>query len=521
MARVAKPVIAAIAAVEGSTQQKRLEAKSADYLVMESHWTKVNDILAGEDAMIKASERYLPMYPDEQTAEYKFRKECAKFTNVFRDITEALASKPFEQEITFRDDDVDNQSVKPTPELEEFADDVDGSGNNITIFAMDTFFSGIAYSMDWIFVDYPPVAAGAPLRTVADEKALGLRPYWTHVSCLNVYEIKSRMINGREVFTYFRIYEPSANGNEEQYREMFHDPATGTASFKIWRWSEAAKDFVQSDTGPITIGIIPMVPFVTGRRNGKSWQNYPPMKDAADLQIKLYRAESNLEVTKTFAAFPMLVGQGVKPERVSEQPGAAIKKQIIGPGITLYAPHTGQGAATDWHWIAPDAAILAWLSTDVKDTTQQLREQGRQPLTVSSGNLTVITTAVAAGKAKSAVKAWATGLADALTLACYYTALWFGQSEGPSVHVFDEFDEFTGDGKDMDQLISMAGSNKLSDETLWEEAQRRKLLSSEFDPVREKERLLAQVPNDPGFDNQEPGNPLNPNDPTNPKPKGF
>lgn len=494
---------------DATRKQDELEAKSADYAAMQENWLKVNDILIGEDAIMKAGVKYLPLYPDETTPEYNFRLQYAKFTNVFRDITEALASKPFEQEIAFGDG-VDNQSVKPTPELEAFADDVDGSGNNITIFAMDTFFNGIAFSMDWIFVDHPPKTTAATL-TVADEKALGLRPYWSRVSCVNVYDVQSKVVNGKEVLTYIRIFEPAANGNPNQFREMFCDPVAKFATFQLWVWSETAKDYVIGPGGEITIGMIPMVPFVTGRRNGKSWRTYPPMKDAANLQITLYRAESNLSVTKTFAAFPMLVGQGVKPERTDNaNPNSPVKRVVIGPGVTLYAPHTGQGVGTDWHWIAPDAAIMTFLAADVDKTTQQLRELGRQPLTVTSGNLTTITTAVAAGKAKSAVKSWVTGLSDALTNAMYITALWIGQAEGPSVHVFDEFDEFLDAGKDIDALISMADKNKLSDETLWEEMQRRRVLSSEFDPEVEKERLLAQTPN---LDEAPTIDPLNPNNP--------
>ena len=87
-----------------------------------------------------------------------------------------------------------------------------------------------------------------------------------------------------------------------------------------------------------------------------------------------------------------------------------------------------------------------------------------------------------------------------MTIALYYTALWYGiQNYEPSVKVYDEYDDFIDPGADISSLITMANQGKLSDETLWSELKRRNLLSKEFDAEKEKASILAETPEDPAL----------------------
>jgi len=465
---------------------KRLEAKSADYAAMQTYMDDVADILEGEEAIKQAGERYLPKYPDELQEEYDFRLSVAMFTNIWRDVAEGLAAKPFEMPITFVDAD------KVATEYTDFAKNVDGSGRSMTAFSMDLFFYAITQSLDWLFVDFSEVAPSPIPRTKAQDKAEGVRPLWSRISARNMYEVRSDVIGGRETLTYARFFEPSKGVKDKGFREF--EVIDGVATWIIWRWNTNAKDYEVESSGVFPIGEIPIIPMFTGRRKGMTFQSYPPLKDAKQLQLVLYRAESNLEVTKAFAAYPMKVGVGVTPER---DPSGKIKKIVAGPGVALYAPFTGAGSATDWKYLEPAGTSLTFLRDDVKEKKQDIRELGKQPLTVSSGNLTVITTAVAAGKSKSAVKAWAELLNNVLDSAYRLTAKWLSDEvNAPKVKVFVEFDEFIEPGQDIQALITMQQNGLLSDETCWEEMQRRRVLSANFDPKKERERLLAQVPNE-------------------------
>ena len=176
----------------------------------------------------------------------------------------------------------------------------------------------------------------------------------------------------------------------------------------------------------------------------------------------------------------------------------------------LYAPADDDGNHGVWEWIGTDAATLKFLAEDIKETTKELRELGRQPLTAQSGNLTVITTAVAAAKGNSAVQAWALQLKDALENAMRLTALWLGETVTPDVLVFTDFAVEDIDNKSPEHLMKLRGMGDLSLDTLWVEFRRREILGPEFDEETEAEKLLAEVPTDDESGLDDDGNIIDP-----------
>ena len=198
--------------IDGDTLTKR----SPDSAAMLDYWDKTDDIVDGIDALRNAGKKYLPKFRDEQQTDYNFRLQTTKLTNVYRDICESLASKPFEQEISIVKADSDGTDSVPADIL-EFVEDVDGSGNNLTLFAGLTFFNGINSAIDWICVDFDKDDPN--IRTVADAKAANRRPYWSHVLARNVLEVQSKVIGGKETLTYIRIMEPG-NGSPDRVRVL-------------------------------------------------------------------------------------------------------------------------------------------------------------------------------------------------------------------------------------------------------------------------------------------------------------
>lgn len=471
-----------------------LDNMGADNKAMSTYWQLVSDIVDGAEAMRARHDIYLPKFPNENAADYQFRWKNSKFTNVYRDVIENLASKPFEQEVTLVGDTV--------PEaFADFIEDVDGSGSHITTFAVDTFFNGINSAIDWIWVDYSTAEPDGRTRTIAEERALGLRPFWTHVLASNVLEVRSRVINGKERLTYIRLaeHEPDA----KYIRIMRAD--TTIAAWELYREVENpkgdAKKFEFVNSGPITINEIPMVPFVTGRRKGRSWQFQPMLKDAADLQVELFQQESGLKNVEALAGFPMLTGNGVKPPTKGVGRNAVPETLATGPQTVLYGG-INDGAAGSWAFIAPPAEILKFLLDHVKETINQLRELGRNPLTAQSGNLTVVTAATAAKKGNSAVQMWAFTLKNTLENALVLTGKWLNVEQSvydPEVNVFTDF-EIDGQEVDVKNLIDMRKDRQISLRTFWHEMQRRGVLSGEFDPDVEETKLLDDLLSPEGED---------------------
>jgi hypothetical protein len=477
--------------------------RAPDMLAMVPYWDLSDCIVDGLDAMKLAGKVYLPMFPDEDAAAYAFRLSYAKMTNVFRDSCESLSNKPFEKEVTL----VEDENNKPPEQALEFCEDVDGSGNNLTAFAVSTFFNGIVSAIDWIMVDYDKPDPN--VRTVADAKDAGVRPYWSHVLGRNVLEARVKVIAGKEVLTYARVLEP---GKVDRVR-VFERNASGVVTWELrekrdteidsplgrTRFHIAADDDGNAEKGTITIGVIPLVPFYTGRRDGRTFKFFPAMRDAADLQVNLYRSECGLEHIKVLAGYPMLAANGIAPPKDA---AGKVTKLAVGPGRVLYSIPDGAGNYGSWAYVQPDAALLTFLESNIENTINQLREIARQPLTAQSGNITTITAAISAGKAKSAVGQWGLALKNALENAMVLTMMWMGVKQDtydPAVYVYTDFDEFT-EGKDLETIDADRERGDISRETLWEEKKRRGIYSDEFTPEREEQRLLDETPSDTGDD---------------------
>lgn len=475
---------------------KGLLDRSPDIETMVSYWDLVTDIIEGEEAIKAGGVKYLPMFPDENVKDYNFRLQAGKFTNIYRDTLEGLATKPFQDEVTL-------VGEAATEEMKAFCEDVDGCGNNLSTFSALTFFNGINYAIDWIFVDYPSVDNYDTI-SIAEAKKRNLKPYWRHILGKNVLEVRSYMEGRKEIISYFRYQEPSYGDEPVRVRVYQEEYDIDGEKHIMWHLYQQQKEykmpedeFIEIAFGEMSIDFIPVVPFITGRRDGNRFKFYPVMKDAATLQIKLYQNESALEYIKVLACYPMLATDGIKPKT----DGKGVPEKVrIGPNTVLYGAELKNGGGGTWKYVEPQANSLEFLKKDIDKTKQDLRELGRQPLTALSSQLTTVTTSVAAGKAKSAVTTWALVLKDTLENALYYTMLWTQKkvpdNKQPEVYVYTGFDNVLEDGSDLEELGKARERHDLSQETYWEELKRRKILSAEFTAEREKKRLLEDIPVD-------------------------
>lgn len=481
------------------------DAKSLDHLAMAPFWHKVTTIIGGATTMRAAHREFLPKHPDEDDRNYQVRVQYAKFTNVYRDIVENLSQRPFAKEVTITEDSPES--------VHDFVKDVDGRGSTLHTFGGDVFFDGINYAVDWILVDY---TANVPANaTRAMERQIGARPYWVRYRASDVLAAQSAMVNGREQFVHVRLRETVTRreGWSEVKverirvfdREETPDPAGGPSAWGVPTWQvwEKRKDVrtqlekyvALGDPRPLPIDEIPLVPFMTGRRKSGTWQFYPPMQDAADLQIDLFQQESGLKHASQMTAFPMLSASGVRPE--TGEDGTPVKIGV-GPHMVLYAPHPGGGGSPgEWKFIEPNAQSLRFLADEIRDTIKELRELGRQPLTAQSGNLTVVTTAFAAQKGNSAIQAWALNLKFALEQCLRLTGLWIREDwTEVDVQIDTDFDLGFGDDASFKEVREMRKQGDISREAEIAEAKRRGILSADYDAEEDLELIDRDMEED-------------------------
>lgn len=487
--------------------EKTPASTSSDYEAMSQYWDMIAAIMGGSSAMREAGQAYLPKFPNESKEDYQDRLKKAKFTNIFGDIVETLSSKPFENEIEI-------ESASST--IEDLLENIDGQGNHIHVFASNLFNAGVADAITWFMVDYTKgVPAGA---TLAQERALGARPYWVHIPARNLVAVYSKSIGGRDEIVHARILENSVE--REGWGEVTHERVRVldravtyndqgealSAAQPTWELFEKQEDkgenkWVLIGGGEMTIDRIPLVPFITGKRKGASWVVRPPLEAAAHLQIKHYQYESGLDYAADNTCFPMLAGNGVTPDMGED---GNVKPVPVGPKGVLYAPPGVDGEHGEWKFIEPGAQSLTFVSDHmVKATEMQIRELGRQPLTAQSGNITTITAAFAGDKAHTVIEAWALNFKDALENGLKLTAEWLKLAEEPEVQINTDFSLALKEDAGTDAIEKARERGDISQETYWLEMKRRGHLSPNFDSDKERQRLINEMPGDGNEEEEE------------------
>ncbi len=482
--------------------------RSADYAVMEPYWTKVDTILGGSDAMRLAGERYLPRFQEEQAGSkdsrgreydpYALRLAKTPFTNIYEDILRNLAARPFSKEVKLKDG---------PPEYEALAENIDGLGRSLHVFAAEWFRDGLNHAITWCMVDFskPTPRADGFALSKADEAAQGLRPYWCLIPATNLLAVYSDWKDQVEIITHARLREDiiTLDGylevlvqrirvmdREVVSRDIAGKPdGWGPPTYKLWELiqpppgSHGPEVWQVIDEGVYTIGIIPLVPFVTGERKAGSYEITPPLRTLANLQIQEYNEESNLQNILDLTGFPMYCGIGVdKPE----------DPLVVGPRSIVWIPPPAAGAQGDFKAVEPAGTSIKVVFDKLMNTRTEMRDLGMQPLT--QGNLTVITTGQVAVKANSAAQAWAIRFADALEQCWQLTADWLGDATfEPEVLVNKDFTPGMDDGTGFKAVIELRKLKDISAEASVTAAIRYGYLPDDFDFEADQELVAKEA----------------------------
>lgn len=461
---------------------------SGAFMRMESGWQLIEDILDGPTCIRSKTTSYLPKHESETDPEYKRRVTQAPWLPEFEDILLGLSSKPFTKDVTLREG--------ASQRILDLAEDIDGRGNNLTAFSRPVFRKGVAFGCHAILVDNTGTGQA---RTVAQERAMGVRPYWVSIDADDIIDLKTAFVGGREQPYHVRIKECAiirdgyAETEEQRIREFNREPtygpkgnivALGPPTWRLHReekkTAEGSSVWVEIDDGafaPLTE--IPLALFWTGDREGPQYVR-PPLAAIADKQIELYRALSRKDEAYTKAGFPMLTANGLGP------PAQGTKVEV-GPGRILYAP----ALQASWGFIQPEATVLEAISADVEKTRDDIRRLGMQPLTPKSGGVTATATSVEGARAHSSVQAWAIGLKDALEQAFVFTAQWLREDANVEVIVHTDFLAGTMSQQGLDALHKARLAKEISRRAYLEGLIRFGVLNGDFD-IDADEELIAE-----------------------------
>lgn len=449
-------------------------AKSHAVACMTETWDLVADLMNGTAAMRKAGERHLPRWPSEDVCSHKLRVSTATLFPAYQRTVSVLTGKPFSKPLTIRED--------VPPRIEAWLDDVDQEGRNLDAFAADLCSDALAYGFCGILVDAPQAEG---LRTVADESAAGIRPYFVHVKHDAILGWRTDKQGGATVLSQLRLMESveeedGAFGTKTVSQVRVLDRGKW-ATYRKVKGVDGRESWQLHQEGLTSIDVIPFAP-VYGYRKGHM-QGVPPMLDLAYLNIEHWQSKSDQQNILHTARVPILFTKAMEGKELSV--GAGTMVQASSPDADMkFVEHSGSSIE------AGRQSLL--------DLEDQMRQVGAELLVIKPGNTTEVQTRQDNEPAMCDLQRIMQALEDALDLALHYMAEFAGEPTGGQVSIYSDFGVATLAEASAQLLATMQADGALSHPTLINELKRRGVLSADVDVDKEvaaagKERDAAQA----------------------------
>lgn len=312
-----------------------------DYERMLPKWQRVRDVVAGQDAVHKAGDRYLPRLSDQDPKEYDAYLKRTPFYPATGRTLAGLVGMVFRKDAT----------IEAPSAMADMIEDVTLSGGSLQGLARMVFDEVEQVGRCGVLVEFPMVEQ-QPV-TLAEATSRNLRPYATIYHAEDIINWRVERVGNRMATTLVVLREAHtitgqfSTSTEPQLRVLRLTPEG--YSVEVWRQAEKSSEWelVEGPFNPLRNGRpLPEVPFFWfGPDELSPKVQDPPMLDLADVNLSHYRNSADLEHGAHFTGLPTPFIAGVQLEQ-----GEKIR---IGSGTAIVSAHpeargsylefTGQG----------------------------------------------------------------------------------------------------------------------------------------------------------------------------------
>ena len=429
--------------------------RNLDVIAMMSDWGVMAAVTRGTNYIRDLSETYLPQEPREDDDAYTTRVDRSVLSPYTSRLIETAAGAILRKPIHIEGD----------PYWLELAENIDGLGSNINEYARRALVSSLTYGHSAILVDYPSAAAALNL---AEERAMGRRPYFVHVDAPQIWGWRKEPGTNRLLQVRIHDYDvrPLNEFGEEQIEQM---RVIYPGRYDLYTLGQEIVEF--SETGDYSLPEIPLVPIYSNRRGLLVSQ--PPLLDIANLNITHYQRQADLIHALHIAAMPTLVLEGWDDTTGSATMGVnyAIAMQ---PGNKAY-------------YVQADATSFDAQMNELQSLEQQMSTLG---VTKLFGQKFVAESAEAKridqAQSNSVLSIISQELESALNQAFAFAAQYVGL-EPPEITIDRDFDFYRLIGQDISVLTQLNQLGKISDSLLLEILRRGEILPDNINIEDEKE----------------------------------
>ena len=427
----------------------------------EPHWILIEDLLGGTYQMRSKHRKYLMQEPRELDESYDNRLARSVCPPYYIRLERMLAGMLTRKPVRLNDtsDDLRTQLF-----------DVDLMGNDLNVWTYETARKMIRYGHVGVLVDAPKTGQGG-------------RPYWVTYTPRDILGWRTEMIEGQLQFTQLRLLEKVSEPDglygekiTEQVRLLTPD------SYEIHRKDKNNKyTLYEEGTNPLN-----RIPFSVAYSNRLNLlESRPPMSDIAELNLKAYQIQSDLDNQLHISAVPMLAFYGFSQ---------AAEEVSAGPGEAIAFPPDGRA-----EYIEPDGKSYEAQFKRLDRLEGQINELGLAAVLGQKLSAeTVEAKKIDRSQGDSTMMVVAQQMQDMIDNCLQYHASYLG-SEAGSCFVNRDFLSQRLEPQEIQAYLTLYTSGSITQKTLLEQLTEGEVLGDEFDVEEELEAtetggLIAMAP---------------------------
>ena len=418
---------------------------------MEPHWILSEDLQSGTFGIRKKHRRYLPQEPRELDDQYDNRLARSVVPPYLQRIEKMLGGMLVRKPVRLN-------AVGDV--IREQLFDVDLQGNDLNVWTYETARLAVRYGHVGVLVDAP--AAGAKGR-----------PYWVTYTPREILGWRTEVIDGMQKFTQLRLLEKvfEADGDYGE-KEVEQVRVLTPGAFEIHRKNEKSGEYDLYEEGTTSLTDIPFAVAYANRVN--FMESRPPMEDIAELNLKAYQIQSDLDNQLHISAVPMLAFFGFPQS--SEEVSA-------GPGEAIAFPAEGKA-----EYIEPDGKSFNAQFERLDRLEKQINNLG---LAAVLGQKLSAETAeskrIDRSQGDSTMMVVAQQIQDMIDNCLLFHANYLGSNESGSSFVNRDFLGARLDPQEIGSLLQLYTAGTITQETLLKQLEEGEVLGDEFDIEQELE----------------------------------
>jgi hypothetical protein len=422
---------------------------NAAWYAQEPHWVLIEDLLGGTYGIRRKHRRYLPQEPRELDESFDNRLARSVCPPYYQRLERMLAGMLTRKPVKLQD---------VSDAIREQLFDVDMQGNDLNVWTYETARKLVRYGHIGCLVDAP---------------SNGGRPYWCTYTPRQILGYRTEQQDGAQRLIQLRLQEtvlevdPDSKYGEKQIDQV---RVLTPGEYQIHqRQDNGEYKVVDKGTTSLT-----EIPFSVAYSNRVGFmESRPPLEDIAELNLKSYQVQSDLDNQLHISAVPMLALFGF--------PSSA-EEVSAGPGEALAFPADGRA-----EYIEPQGRSFDFQFKRLEQIALQINELGLSA--VLGQKLSAETAAskmIDRSQGDSTMMVIAQNVQDMIDNCLKFHAEFMGQQEAAgSCTVNRDFIGARLDPADVNALLQLYTAGTITKETLLQQLADGEVLGDDFDVQEE------------------------------------